>query len=253
MIKDKSFAMFISTSRRELYLEHTIKSWSNNLIVKPTKVFIFDDSQSEEYFKMLNNKYGKEYKIVKVPKNFSGQDSINHFIFRYLKNTEFKYFLQVEEDWVLNRPLNILDTIDVLEKNVYLTQIRIPRSPWFDENWYRDILCGSNINHYANENNTIVEKIENWYKCRSLDFFWSNNPNIFSKKILQYEYPNSQGNFINSEQRFGHLLFDTNLNYYFGFWANNVYENYVSHIGVKDKKVLENTNIEKLNFPYENN
>jgi hypothetical protein len=253
MDNNEDFTMFILTSKRQLFLKHTIDSWNSNLIFKPKYKIIFDDSNSDEYFNMLVKEYSNSFKIVKIPKNFSGESNANSFIFKYLKNFNSEYFLQVEEDWVLNRPLDIYKITKVFKKNINLVQMRIPRSPWFDENWHFDIMYGSNINYHLNKENSKIKKHENWYECKNLDFFWSNNPNLFYKNMLIYEYPKISNNFINSEYEFGQILLSKNNNYFFGFWAENVYDNYVSHIGVKDKNILKNTNIDYLNFSYKVN
>jgi hypothetical protein len=201
---------------------------------------------------MLHKAYGDSFKIVEIPTAISGFGPSNKFIFEYLKQVDSEYFLQLEEDWVLNRPLDVSEIIKTLRNNSNLIQMRIPRSPWYEQKSFKDIVYGSNINASANKDGVVFKKFENHYEFRHKDYFWSTNPNIFSRKFLDFKWSDPSPHYIDYEYEFGQNLFKSNSNYFCGFWATNVYENYVSHIGVKDDIVLKNSNINSLNFPYNN-
>jgi hypothetical protein len=234
------FCWFILGNGRKGYLERTIASWESNLIGDVDHKIIFDDSGDAKYVDWLKKTFGSRFKIVPVGEKSVGQTAALGFIFKYIKELDVDYVLQLEEDWMLNRPLDISRIATVLRDNPNILQMRIPRVVWYAPYHVADLHHGSSLLQYLNHPRTKANFRENdqdsWYEWRGNFYFWSHNPSVFSKKILDENY-----GFIsepNHEQAFGVLLLKTYPNGSSGFWARNPYDAYVNHIGIKDEEVL---------------
>lgn len=234
------FCWFILGNGRKGYLERTIASWESNLIGDVEHKIIFDDSGDAKYVDWLNKSFGDRFKIVPISAESVGQTAALGFIFRYIKELDVDYVLQLEEDWMLNRPLDLSRIATVLEDNPNVLQMRIPRVVWYAPYHVADINHGSSLLHYVNLPRTKT-KIRNndqdsWYEWRGNFYFWSHNPNVFSKKILDESYESITDEY--HEQTFGLLLMKKYPKGLSGFWAKNPYDAYVNHIGIRDDDLL---------------
>lgn len=231
------FTLFILGNGRAGYLDHTISSWEANLKTKPDYKVLFDDSGSKEYVDYLNKKYGNSFTIVPISDKAVGQQKALVFIFNYLKELNTDYYFQLEEDWILNRPLDIIPIMKVMSNNRNIIQMRLPRTIWYTKKHYFDLMYGSHMSwQHEGKGANFVKKSE-WFEKRGASYFWSHNPNLFPKKILDYTYPETK-NGIDHEQLFGRELYK-NKDYVVGYWAKNFFDAYVAHIGIHDD-ALEN-------------
>lgn len=224
------YCWFVLGNGRGRFLDRTIASWEANLIDTPKHKIIFDDSGNSEYREWLQNKFGNRFVVVPISEHAVGQPAAINFIFNYLSGLDVDYFLEIEEDWMLNRPINISEIASKISTMNDVCQIRIPRAVWHETNThYLDLQHGTLLNYYLS--NYTYSKQDNLYEIESDSYFWSHNPNIFSRHILNHKYP-QQG--IESEYLFGKLLFESSYRA-FAYWATNPYESYVSHIGYHEK------------------
>lgn len=232
------FLMFILTNGRKQWIKHTVASWTLNLKTQPSKKIIFDDSNSAAYFAFLKNEFGDSFQIIKIRNNKHGHGGAVNFIFEYLKRTDYEYFLELEEDWVLNRELDPEPLIKELSSDQNMIQMRIPRSPWYYHKLsYQDFILGSHINVLASKTDASFIKKNNFYLWRSNHYFWTHNPNFFKRELLYNKYPLEPVGDKNEELLFGNALFKKYPHSYAGIWAKNEYDNYVSHIGLKNIKL----------------
>jgi hypothetical protein len=235
------FCWFILGNGRKGYLERTIASWESNLIGDADHRIIFDDSGDAKYVDWLNKTFGNRFKVVPVGEKSLGQTAALGFIFKYIKELDVDYVLQLEEDWMLNRPLDILRIATVLRDNPNILQMRIPRVVWYAPYHLADLHHGSSLLQYMNLPRTKTEFRANgqdsWYEWRGYSYFWSHNPNVFGKRILDESYESITE--PNHEQHFGTLLLKKYPKGASGFWAKNPYDAYVNHIGIKDNDVLD--------------
>lgn len=240
-----SLTLFILGNGRSGYLDHTIRSWKENLITEPEFQIIFDDSGDKDYIKYLNDRYGSAFRIVPVAEGSVGQQKALSFIFNYLKKIDTDFYLQLEEDWVLNRPLELSGITDVLSDNPNILQMRIPRTIWYTEKHYFDLMYGGHMSwQKEGKPGGLVERSDgycSWFEKRSTSYFWSHNPNVFGKQILNYKYPESRGN-IDHEQLFGLNLLKKSPKHVIGYWAQNLFDTYVTHIGYHDLELEEKIN-----------
>lgn len=119
--------------------------------------------------------------------------------------------------------------------------MRIPRVVWYAPYHVLDINAGSIILHNINIPETITKlnnnDIDSWYEWRGDFYFWSNNPNVFRKEMLDEPYDSMTED--NHEFAFGKYLIKKYPSAYCGFWATNPYDAYVTHIGIRNKELLK--------------
>lgn len=231
---------FILGNGRRGYLERTIASWEANLIEDTKYKIIFDDSGDSHYVEWLKYSFGNRFTIVPISDKPVGQPAAIDFIFNYIKTLDVDYILQVEEDWMLNRPLSISNICEVLDLNTNILQMRIPRVVWYAPYHTLDIDAGSILLHHINMPDSLTnfksDGRNSWYEWRGDFFFWSHNPNIFSKAIIEDKYILEPVD--DHEMSFGSSLANKYPNAYSGFWATNPYDAYVNHIGIRDDELL---------------
>jgi hypothetical protein len=235
-----SYCWFILGNGRKGYLERTIASWEANLKDQPKYKIIFDDSGNKEYLDWLNKTYGDRFDIVATGTSAVGQRAALDFIFNFIKHLDVDYILQVEEDWMLNRPLSISEIAEVLDLNPNILQMRIPRVVWYAPHNVLDINAGSILLHQINQPDSwALFKTDNknsWYEWRGNFYFWTHNPNLFRKEVLSEEYGSITEE--SHEYFFGKRLMDKYPNASSGFWASNPYDAYITHIGIRDDNLL---------------
>jgi len=232
-----SLTLFILGNGRAGYLDHTISSWEANLQTKPDHKILFDDSGNKEYVNYLNKRYGNVYIIVPIDNVAVGQQKALVFIFNYLKELNTEYYIQLEEDWILNRPLDVIPIMEAMRNNKNMIQMRLPRTIWYTKKHYFDLMYGSHMSWQQEGKSASFTKKSDWFEKRGKSYFWTHNPNIFPRKILDYTYPETRDG-IDHEQLFGLKLYK-NRNHVVGYWAKNFFDAYVTHIGIHDD-ALEN-------------
>jgi hypothetical protein len=230
------YSWFILGNGRKGYLERTIASWEANLLEKPKHSFIFDDSGKESYVEWLKDKYSDRFTIVAIGRDSAGQALAMQKIFDTMKNLDTEYFLGIEEDWMLFRPISISDISNELNKDENILQMRIPRTIWHSGYHRLDMDAGSLLLHYIKDTkNEISRFLGKWFEIRNSFYFWAHNPSVFHKKILEERYPNTKSH----EYDFGIQLLKKYPDAVVGFWASNPYEGYITHIGYRDNDLLE--------------
>jgi hypothetical protein len=234
------FCWFILGNGRKGYLERTIASWESNLVGDVEYKIIFDDSGDAKYVDWLKRSFGDRFMVVPIGAKSVGQVGALGFIFQYIKQLDVDYVLQLEEDWMLNRPLDISRIAIALQGNPEILQMRIPRVVWYAPYHLADIEAGSQLLHQTNLPKTKTKLRSNdqdsWYEWRGDFYFWSHNPSVFSKKILDERYDSITGDY--HEHAFGKLLMKKYPNGTSGFWARNPYDAYINHIGIRDDDLI---------------
>jgi len=232
-----TYTWFILGNGRKGYLERTVASWEANLTKPPRYRYIFDDSGNKEYVLWLKKKYGNRFSIVPISDGVAGQAAAINKIFKTLAGLDTEYFLGIEEDWMLFRSLDVSTITKALSENPYILQMRIPRTVWHSEYHRLDLDSGSLLQyHIEDKRNQICTLNDNgWYEIRSTFYFWSHNPSVFNKTILLNQYPQTKRH----EYDFGINLLNKHKNGVTGFWATNPYDAYITHIGYRDKELLD--------------
>ena len=230
------YAWFILGNGRKGYLERTIATWEANLLDPPSTRLIFDDSGNAQYRDWLTNTYGDRFTIIPIDEAPAGHVAAIKTIWSTLRNLEVDYFLGIEEDWALFRPIAIQPITGILDAYPDILQMRIPRTIWHSEYHKLDLMAGSLLAHHLKDPGAeIVEHNGRFYQIRARFYFWSHNPSIFGRQVLHVEYPETKSH----EYDYGVKLLDTFPNGRVGFYALNQYDAYITHIGYRDPRLLK--------------
>jgi hypothetical protein len=236
---DLTFAMFILGNGRKPYLERTVASWEANLQSKPKHRIIFDDSGDKAYHEYLKFKYSDNFEIVPISDKAVGHAKAMKFIFDYINKLDVDYVLQLEEDWMLFRPLDLTDVMQTMQDNERILQMRIPRTVWYSDYHDIDLAAGSILRYHLGlprtANSKKINSENSWYEWRGDFYYWSHNPNVFKKSLCNYQYPESPDH----ELDFGRALLKATPNSVIGFWATNEYDAYITHIGIRNDELIK--------------
>lgn len=231
-----NYTLFILGNGRRPYLERTIHSWELNLIGAPKHKIIFDDSGDKEYREYLNKKFGNRFLIVPIGDEPMGQVYAINFIYKYLQDIDTEYIFELEEDWVLFRKLDMSKLINILEQDQNILQARVPRTITS----MHDMKFGSTINFQLHDHTAkyrfVSNRGESWYELRGRLYFWSHNPAMYRKSMTKYTYPENGA--TDHEYTFGIQLFKENKKYKVAYYASNIYDAYIEHIGIHDKDLM---------------
>jgi hypothetical protein len=246
---ENSFAFVILGNGRKGYLERTIASWETNMAQKPKHQAIIDDSGNQDYRSWLQNTYGDRYDIVYPADHAVGQSQAVQKIFDYVKELDVTHVAYTEEDWVLFRTTNLEPIFNILNKNDNLLQMRLPRTIWYSDYHIFDLNAGSLLLDYIKDKNSPFEFVKdidgNWFNLKINYYAWSHNPCVFKKEYV-YEPYSQVGD---HEYNFGIDLMNKNPNATVGFWADNPFDGYVTHIGIRNGIVLNSLHpYEKLSY-----
>jgi hypothetical protein len=231
----KDYTLFILGNGRKGCLERTVASWETNLIDKPKHKIIFDDSGNQLYREYLNKRFGDRFTIVPIGDIPMGQIYGINFIYNYLREIDTDYIFELEEDWLLFRPLKMQDLIEILDSNQNIVQVRVPRTPWTE----LDLYNGSTISHFLSMKDSKASLIKHnklsWYEWRGPYWFWSHNPSLYRKSITNLPYPGEGDQ--HHEMQFGCNILEQNKDAVISFYAENTYDAYIYHLGTRDKRL----------------
>lgn len=237
-MQSNDYTLFVLGNGRKGYLERTIHSWELNLTEKPKHKIIFDDSGNNEYLNYLKQKFGNEYEIVQVGSKPMGQVYAINFIYNYLSKLDTDYFLELEEDWILLRPVTISKLISILKNNKNILQVRLSRTIVNIEDLKYGSTTGRLINSVKPSESKFINNEEgSWYEWRGDLWFWSHNPSVYNRNMLSKIYPESGA--YDHERTFGINLLNENKDYKIAIYSSNLYDAYVHHIGVHNNEVLK--------------
>ena len=217
----KDITWTILTDGRKDLIERTIPSWEQNVAGQFNGKFIIDDSGDPGYREWLAKTF-KNFEIVPVKKQRSGYINAMRKVFEVARSNGNPYIFHLEDDFVLNKPVNLNDLSHVLDKKNYLTQISLLRQPWYEV----EIEAGGVLQVFKKQRKRIYAKRmgdKQWLEHR---FFWTCNPSVFPLWVAEREWP--KGGF--SEAKFGMELFE-NPDLWSGVWGRLNTPYYIEHIG----------------------
>jgi len=207
---------FIKTCGRKQYLEEVVSSWKDTFNSHNARHIIFDDSGDPEFNAWLIEQYGESFDVVETPNRNTIQfGQIRHartinFIFDYLSNnTSNQYFVQVEDDVKLIKPINFDRAIELLGDKV--SQVRLSR----DDSVFSDWRLAKTLEE--KDDHVVVSYMRLW--------FWGHRPSIFKRDILNFRVHAEKDGFIDSENSLGSQLYDK------GYVFITVKDVTIEHIG----------------------
>jgi hypothetical protein len=127
--------LLIFTDGRDDYLERTFQSFSEKLDWQFDYVIMTDDSGDQGHADALKAKY-KNFRGTEIWHRFNGERlGFARTIAEAWKAVpgDTEYVLHCEDDFLLNRYLDLGQMIEVMKLNPHLVQIALMRQPWNEE------------------------------------------------------------------------------------------------------------------------
>lgn len=209
-------ALIVMTDGRRDYLEQTIESFQN-LEGPITRRIIHDDSGDAVYRDWMFNAY-PDYEPWWSEKRL-GFAGAYRSVWKDLQYGAEPYVFSIEDDMVIDRPVDLVAMLAVLEARPHLTQMALRRQAWNDTERTAGGVVETNPTAYQDCSDGDLE----WLEHR---LFWTTNASLFPRSLTERGWPEG----AESEGRFGLDLFsDPTLRA--GFWGGRYSTPWITHIG----------------------
>lgn len=195
---NKKLAVLIFTDGRKDFFSSTFQSLQENVSANNIgHKIIIDDASDSDYGLWLDTNYGSEVdRIVHHQARLGFGETIRD---TWLKLNSligtYDYIFHLEDDFIFNRPINLDDLIQILEKNPHMAQVCLLRQPW-----NQDEINAGGIWQQWPENFTeksVDGSGEKIYYLSHRQWF-STNPSVYPKWVADLGWPEG----LNSEERF---------------------------------------------------
>jgi len=213
--------MVITDGRREC-MEPTMRAMRANLVGPIDRVVIINDSADPAYAEFLDFAYpGFERVHHQSRRGFGGAIQSG---WDNLGDTDWVFHL--EDDFVLERPVNLLDMQATLCGQPHLAQLALLRQPWNADEW----AAGGIVQQHPTEYQEHTSPRGAWLEHR---LFFTTNPSLYPKSLTTLGWPEGP----QSEGRFGMRLLREGMpgveptRLRFGFWGARGQLPLVNHIG----------------------
>jgi hypothetical protein len=133
----------------------------------------------------------------------------------------YRWILHLEEDFIFNEPIPVMDMIRVLEHDSRLAQMALVRQPINTIELAAGSILRATWERYTPKEWDGFEWLEN-------NFCFTNNPCVYPIDITRYPYP-QRTSWPWGEGEFSELL--RNKGYQFGYWGGMEQKPKVTHIG----------------------
>ena len=200
------------------YIETAIGSF-HNLEGPITRRIIHDDSADPKYRAYLRATF-PDYEVYSTPSR-QGFGGAYQSAWRLLTQAVQPYVFSTEDDFIIERPVNLHDMVAVLDANPHLQQMALRRQPWNTE----EEQAGGVIEQHPEEYEEQYDGLDHWLEHR---MFWTTNPSLYRRSLVYQGWPTES----ESEGRFSARLF-ANPELKSGYWGARESEPQVTHIGVQ--------------------
>lgn len=205
------------TDGRRKYLETTL-SYVNLLEGPITNRIIHDDSGDKKFARWLDSKYWDDYTIIHTGRR-SGFGGAIQSAWSHLQVSENNWVFHLEDDFVINQPIDLNEMMYVMNAHPELIQIALKRQPWNEQ----EKEAGDLIKAYQPGFTEKTDGMNTWVEHRK---FFTTNPSLYRKSLIGVGWPD--GN--HSEGMFGQkLLQDDSVK--FAYWGELDSKPKVTHIG----------------------
>jgi hypothetical protein len=215
-------AFIITTDGRGEFLERTIASWDQAQGEYVAKI-ILDDSGDAEYREWLEQTFTPQgWHIMWVGMTRQGYSAAMQNMRLIGITSGADYILHVEDDFVLNKPIDLHTITDIMNDNPQLAQMALVRQPWYAN----EIQFGGVIRALQDQGCNFDEKTNGEHYWQEHIAVWTANPNLMPIKVAHMEYPD--GNW--SEAAFMRKLREETL-FVCAYYGKLEDEPMVTHIG----------------------
>jgi hypothetical protein len=217
-------ALLVITDGRADCLERTLASFDRNVERGEliTDRIIVDDSQDPDYGEWIDRNFAFSQHVRGTRKlGFGGAIDLGWRTIASRCNHETHVF-HLEDDFEFNRPFNLADMVDVLEKNRYLAQMALRRQPWNDA----ECRAGGVVEMWpAMYTDTFDDQGRHWLEHR---LYFTTNPSVYPISRAFHRWPPGVG----SEGRYSAQVFRQS-EARAGLWGRRSDPPWVHHIGIE--------------------
>lgn len=184
------------TDGRREYVERSIESFEGQLragaIAIERRVF-YDDSGDAAYRAWLVERFGRFGWYAVGPSARVGYTGSMQAMTRYLRRRcPTGYILQLEDDFIYERPVDLARMVAVLRAREDLAQVALLRKPAYDSERARGGILGHSVSAFERTEAAGAKLLEH-------RLFWTANPNLARREVYQVPWPSGRS----SERLFG--------------------------------------------------
>ena len=211
-----SICILVMTDGRD-YVHDTLASIDDSLIGDVTHRVIHDDSGDGDHRARLAESWPGWEVIGGRRSGFGG--AIRR-AWAHVRTLRVDHVWHHEDDFTLNRPVDLDDIAEVLDDQRHLVQMALRRQPWNPEERAAGGVVELNPSDYCDVRDDLGRE---WLEHRR---FFTTNPSMYRRQLCDREWPTG----ANSEGRFSAALFaDTDV--WSALWGPRDSGEWVTHIG----------------------
>jgi len=211
--------LLIITDGRKECLERTLLGLTKNLVGGIDHFLLVNDSGDEEYRHYLDNALPEFEMIHHVTRRgFAGAIQSG---WKAMLERRVEWCLHVEDDFLLERPVNLENMVDVLIFHPHLVQMALRRQPVNEI----EMAAGGVVEQWPDEYTENEWDGHHWLEHR---LFFTTNVSVYSAEIMRLGWPSGAG----SEAEFSRRVFK-DPNRCSAFWGKRSDSPIINHIGVR--------------------
>jgi len=212
-------ALLVMTDGRDEHLDRAIASAAAKLNGPISEWWIHDDTGDDAHRAELKRRYPDFTQLGAGPRRGFG-GAIARAWSELHQQSNAKWILHLEDDFVLNFSVSIHDLVRILDANPNLVQLVLKRQPWNE----LERAAGGIVEQHPEAYEEKTDARGNvWLEHR---LFFSTNVSLYRHALIERGWPNVP----HSEGIFTHeLLKDPNVR--FGFFGSRDSPPWVTHIG----------------------
>jgi hypothetical protein len=214
-----SIALVVMGDGRDDYLGPAVASAHINLRGPIIERWMHDDTGSDTYRHGLAQRFPTFTHLGDGERRgFGGAIS---YVWDWLAaHSDARWVLHLEADFIINRPVDLVEMSEVLEARPYLTQMALRRQSWNAA----ERAAGGVVEQHPDAYTEVSDGPAVWLEHRR---FWTTNPCLFPRDLCRRGWPTG----AESEGRFGINLFQSDPALRAGFWGARHEPPWVEHIG----------------------
>lgn len=209
-------ALLVMTDGRRDCIERTIPEALWNLRGSITRRVIHDDSGDPTYRAWLQERF-PTFEVIGREHRHGFGGAIQH-AWRHVSQLEEPYVFHLEDDFLINRPVELAAMADVLRAWPHLTQLALLRQAVNDQ----ERAAGGVIEQHPHDYALIRWRGYAWRQHRR---HWTTNPSLYRRSLCVGGWPDGP----ESEGRFGVDLFAEHPQLCAAYWGDS--GEWARHIG----------------------
>ena len=132
LVAEPTVTLVVHTDGRRDYISKSIPSLLANVSGPIVKRVIFDDSGDPAYKAWLKDQFGPLGFFIVGPDTRLGQAGSMHAMWSYLdRKCATDFVFQTEDDFLYDRPVELIPMMDTLDANPHLRQLALLRAPYY--------------------------------------------------------------------------------------------------------------------------